>query len=120
MIFRGGSHSHASVAAFTRRRGRSPLPNMNPLKMNGGIFVRNKILKLSVIDQFKKQILAIVDNYEGGFNPDELKEVAEMVGCTETQANNAFLTLVGLRFIKLNHALKWVLNEDANWMEGSL
>jgi hypothetical protein len=93
---------------------------MNPLKMNGGIFVRDKILKLKVIDQFKKQILAIIDNYEGGFNADQLKEVAEMVGCTETQANNAFQTLVGLRLIKLNHAVKFVLNEDANWMEGSL
>jgi hypothetical protein len=37
---------------------------MNPLKMNGGIFVRREIMNLSLFDDRKKQVLAIIDNFE--------------------------------------------------------
>ena len=95
---------------------------MNPLEKNDGIFVRREIIKLSIIDDRKKQVFAVIDNYDGGFWEDEnsIKEVADICGITETQAHNAFMTLVGLRFLKLNKDKKWVLNEDANWQEGSL
>lgn len=114
----GGLLSHASVAAFAATtRGR--LFQMNPSENNGGIFVREKILNLSILDNLKKQIFAIVDNYEGGFNVDQIPEVAQIAGCTETQARNAFIKLVELRLVKLNYGIKWVLNEDANWQEAS-
>ena len=102
-----------------------PLPQgvafykMNPLEKNDGIFVRREIIRLSVIDDKKKQVFAVIDNYDGGFDEKEIQSVADIIGITETQANNAFMTLVGLRFLKLNKDKKWVLNEDANWQEGS-
>jgi hypothetical protein len=92
---------------------------MNPLEKNDGIFVRKKIIRLSIIDDRKKQVFAVIDNYDGGFDVKDIKEVADICGITETQAHNAFMTLVGLRFLKLNYSIKWVLNEDANWEEGS-
>ena len=92
---------------------------MNPLEKNDGIFVRREIMKLSILDDKKKQVFAVIDNYDGGFDVKDIKSVADIIGTTETQAHNAFMTLVGLRFLKLNHAIKWVLNEDANWQEGS-
>ena len=102
-----------------------PLPQgvaffkMNPLEKNGGIFVRREIFRLSIIDDRKKQVFAVIDNYDGGFDEKEIESVADTIGITETQAHNAFMTLVGLRFLKLNDDKKWVLNEDANWEEGS-
>ena len=92
---------------------------MNPLEKNDGIFVRREIIRLSIIDDRKKQVFAVIDNYDGGFDAKDIKDVADIIGITETQAHNAFMTLVGLRFLKLNHSIKWVLNEDANWQEGS-
>jgi hypothetical protein len=92
---------------------------MNPLEKNDGIFVRKEIIRLSIIDDKKKQVFAVIDNYDGGFDAKDIKSVADIIGITETQAHNAFMTLVGLRFLKLNNAIKWVLNEDANWQEGS-
>jgi hypothetical protein len=94
---------------------------MNPLEKNGGIFVRREIFRLSIIDDRKKQVFAVIDNYDGGFLEDEnnIRDVADICGITELQAHNAFMTLVGLRFLKLNEDKKWVLNEDANWEEGS-
>jgi hypothetical protein len=94
---------------------------MNPLEKNGGIFVRREIFRLSIIDDRKKQVFAVIDNYDGGFWEDEnnIRDVADICGITELQAHNAFMTLVGLRFLKLNDDKKWVLNEDANWEEGS-
>ena len=88
---------------------------MNPLEKNDGIFVRKEIMKLSVIDDRKKQVLAVIDNYENGFDETNIPEVAEICGLNETQVYNAFMILQELRFLKL----KWVLNEDANWQEGS-
>ena len=102
---------------FAITRGR--LFKMNPLEKNGGIFVREEIIRLSIIDDKKKQVFAVIDNYDGGFDAKDIKSVADIIGITETQAHNAFMTLVGLRFLKLNNAIKWVLNEDANWQEGS-
>jgi hypothetical protein len=93
---------------------------MNPLEKNGGIFVRSAILKLTILDDRKKQVFAVIDNYDGGFDDKDIQSVADTIGVTEMQAQNAFMTLVGLRFLKLNKDKKWVLNEDANWMEGSL
>jgi hypothetical protein len=93
---------------------------MNPLEKNGGIFVRSAILKLTILDDRKKQVFAVIDNYDGGFDDKDIQSVADTIGITEMQAQNAFMTLVGLRFLKLNKDKKWVLNEDANWMEGSL
>ena len=101
--------------AITRGR----LFKMNPLEKNDGIFVRREIIKLSIIDDRKKQVFAVIDNYDGGFDEKEIQSVADIIGITETQAHNAFMTLVGLRFLKLNKDKKWVLNEDANWQEGS-
>ena len=92
---------------------------MNPLQNNDGIFVRKEIIKLSIIDDLKKQVFAVIYNYDGGFDEKDVSEVAEICGLSETQAHNAFMTLVGLRFLKLNKDKKWVLNEDANWLEGS-
>ncbi len=92
---------------------------MNPLQANGGIFVRKEIVKLSIVDDLKKQVFAVIDNYDGGFDEKDIAEVAEICGLSETQAHNAFMTLVGLRFLKMNKDKKWVLNEDANWLEGS-
>jgi hypothetical protein len=92
---------------------------MNPLQANGGIFVRKEILKLSIIDDGKKQVFAVIDNYGGGFDDKDVSEVAEICGLSETQAHNAFMALVGLRFLKMNKDKKWVLNENANWEEGS-
>ena len=93
---------------------------MNPLEKNGGIFVRSAIIKLTILDDRKKQVFAVIDNYDGGFDEKDTQSVADTIGITEMQAQNAFMTLVGLRFLKLNRDKKWVLNEDANWMEGSL
>jgi len=92
---------------------------MNPLQANGGIFVRREILKLSILDDAKKQVFAVIDNYDGGFDEKEIKSVADIIGISETQAHNAFMTLVGLQFLKLNRDKKWVLNEDANWERGA-
>jgi hypothetical protein len=92
---------------------------MNPLEKNDGIFVRKEIIRLSIIDDKKKQVFAVIDNYDGGFDEKEIQSVADIIGITETQAHNAFMTLVGLRFLKLNKDKKWVLNEDASWEEGS-
>jgi hypothetical protein len=92
---------------------------MNPLEKNEGIFVRKEILKLSIVDDLKKQVFAVIDNYDDGFDQKDIQEVAEICGLSETQAHNAFMTLVGLRFLKMNKDKKWVLNEDANWLEGS-
>jgi hypothetical protein len=92
---------------------------MNPLLKKDGIFIRKEIIKLSIIDDGKKQVFAVIDNYDGGFDEKDILEVAEICGWSETQAHNAFMTLVGLRFLKLNKEKKWVLNEDANWLEGS-
>lgn len=92
---------------------------MNPLQANGGIFVRREILKLSILDDTKKQVFAVIDNYDGGFDEKEIKSVADIIGISETQAHNAFMTLVGLQFLKLNRDKKWVLNEDANWERGA-
>jgi hypothetical protein len=92
---------------------------MNPLEKNDGIFVRKEIIRLSIIDDRKKQVFAVIDNYDGGFDEKEIQSVADIIGITETQAHNAFMTLVGLQFLKLNKDKKWVLNEDANWQEGS-
>ena len=93
---------------------------MNPLEKNDGIFVRKEIIRLSIIDDRKKQVFAVIDNYDGFWEDENsIKEVADICGITETQAHNAFMTLVGLRFLKLNKDKKWVLNEDANWQEGS-
>ena len=92
---------------------------MNPLQKNDGIFVRKEIIKLSIIDDLKKQVFAVIDNYDGGFDEKDVPDVAEICGLSEMQAHNAFMTLVGLRFLKMNKDKKWVLNEDANWMEGS-
>ena len=94
---------------------------MNPLEKNDGIFVRREIIKLSIIDDRKKQVFAVIDNYDGFWEDENnIREVADICCITETQAHNAFMTLVGLRFLKLNKDKKWVLNEDANWQEGSL
>ena len=92
---------------------------MNPLEKNKGIFVRDKIIKLSVIDDLKKQVFAVIDNYDDGFDQKDVSVIAGICGLSETQAHNAFMTLVGLRFLKLNKDKKWVLNEDANWEEES-
>ena len=92
---------------------------MNLLEKNGGIFIRKQILRLSIIDDKKKQVFAVVDNYDGGFDQNNMKDVAEICGMSETQAHNAFMVLVGLRLLRFNESKKWVLNEDANWQEGS-
>jgi len=92
---------------------------MNPLEKNGGIFVRSKIIKLTILNDRKKQVFAVIDNYDGGFDEKDIQSVADTIGITETQAHNAFMTLVGLRFLKLNKDKRWALNEDANWEEGS-
>lgn len=92
---------------------------MNPLEKNGGIFVRKEIIALSIINDRKKQVFAVIDNYDNGFDDKNIKCVADIIGITETEAHNDFMTLVGLRFLKLNNNKKWVLNEEANWEEGS-
>jgi Fe-S cluster assembly ATPase SufC len=91
---------------------------MNPLEKNGGIFVRSEIFKLTILDDRKKQVFAVIDNYDGGFDEKDIQSVADTIGITETQAQNAFMTLVGLQFLKLNKDKKWVLNENARWEEG--
>jgi hypothetical protein len=91
---------------------------MNPLEKNGGIFVRKEIIALSIINDRKKQVFAVIDNYNG-FDEKDIKCVADILGITETEAHNDFMNLVGLRFLKLNKDKKWVLNEEANWEEGS-
>jgi hypothetical protein len=91
---------------------------MNPLEKNGGIFVRKEIIALSIINDRKKQVFAVIDNYNN-FDEKDIKCVADILGITETEAHNDFMNLVGLRFLKLNKDKKWVLNEEANWEEGS-
>jgi hypothetical protein len=92
---------------------------MNPLEKNGGIFVRSEIIKLTILNDTKKQVFAVIDNCDGGFDEKDIQFVADTIGITETQAHNAFMTLVGLQFLKLNKDKKWVLNENARWEEGS-
>ena len=101
--------------AITRGR----LLNMNPLKMNGGIFVRREIMNLSLFDDRKKQVLAIIDNFEGGFDKENMNDLAEIARISDIQANNAFMALAGLGFLKANDEGKWVLNEQASWLEAS-
>ena len=91
---------------------------MNPLEKNGGIFVRKEIIALSIINDRKKQVFAVIDNYNN-FDEKDIKCVADILGITETEAHNDFMNLVGLRFLKLNKDKKWMLNEEANWEEGS-
>lgn len=119
MTFRGGSQTPMRLLPhfFAHHGGR--LFKMNPLEKNDGIFVRKEIIRLSIITDLKKQVFAVIDNYDGGFDEKDIPDVAEICVCSETQARNAFMTLIGLRFLKLNKDKKWVLNEDANWLEGS-
>jgi len=92
---------------------------MNPLKANGGIFVRSEIIGLMVLNDRDKMLLAAIDNYENGFD-ENMRDAAAILRCSESQASNSFEKLRALNYItKDSDATGWVLNENGPWLEGS-
>lgn len=92
---------------------------MNPIQANGGIFVRHEIIKLIILNDRDKMLLAVIDNYDKGFNED-FNGAAKMLLCSETQASNSFEKLRSLQYIRrADVGPNWVLNEDGPWIEGS-
>lgn len=80
--------------------------------------MRGEIIRLTILNDRDKMLLAAIDNYESGFD-ENIKEAVSMLRCSETQASNSFEKLKYLRYVKQNpESGRWVLNEDGPWREG--
>ncbi len=93
---------------------------MNLVEKNGGVFVRSEIISLRILSDRDKMALAIIDNSDDGFK-ENYSELADVLRCSELQANNSFEKLKALRYITRNESnTGWIFNDDGPIAEGSL